>query len=54
MLQDHILRDSGISGVYLNFDNVLDGLHGTIQNFGVSSFTYKDTVPRKAHFLLKL
>lgn len=26
-----------------DFDNVLDSLNGTIQNFGISSFISKDT-----------
>ncbi|RHN77582.1 hypothetical protein MtrunA17_Chr1g0156331 [Medicago truncatula] len=33
VLQDHIMRDSGICDIDLDFDNVLDGLHGTIPDF---------------------
>jgi len=61
VLQDHILRDSGLCGMNLDFDNALDGLHvaipdfdnaldglhGAIPDFDVSSFTRKDTVPPK-------
>ena len=52
MLQDRILRDSGICGMDSNFDNVLDGLRGTISNLNVSDFTSKDTVPLKAQHVL--
>ena len=48
VLQDHILRDSGLCGIDSDFDNALDGLRGTIPNFHVSSFTSKDIVPPKA------
>jgi len=52
VLQDHILRDSGLCGMYSDFDNALDGLRGTIQNFDVSHFTSKDTVLLKAQHVL--
>lgn len=48
VIQDQILRDSGLCGMDLDFDNVLDGLRGTILDFDVSSFTSNDTVPPKA------
>jgi len=35
-----------------DFDNVLDGLCGTIPYFDVSSFTCKDSVPPKAQHVL--
>jgi len=35
-----------------DFDNALDGLHGTIPNFDVTSFTSKDIVPLKAQHVL--
>jgi len=47
-LQDHILRDSELCGMDSDFDNVLDGLRGTIPDFDVSNFTSKDIVPHKA------
>lgn len=52
VLQYHILRDSGICGIDLDFDNALDGLRGTIPDFDVSSFTCKDIVPPKAQHVL--
>jgi len=52
VLQDHILRDSGLSGMDLDFDNALDGLRGAIPDFDVSSFTSKDTIPPKAQHVL--
>jgi len=52
MLLDHILRDIGICGMKSNFDNVLDGLRGTIPDFYVSNFTSKDIVPPKAQHVL--
>jgi len=51
-LQDHILRYIRICGMDSDFDNALDGLHGTIPNFDVSIFTIKDTVPPKAQHVL--
>ena len=35
-----------------DFDNVLDGLCGTIPDFDISNFTSKDTVPLKAQHVL--
>jgi len=52
VLQDHILRDSELCGMDLDFDNALDGFRGAIPNFDVSSFTCKDTVPPKAQHVL--
>jgi len=52
VLQDHILRDSGLCGMDSDFDNALDGLRGTIPNFDVSSFTSKDTASHKAQHVL--
>jgi hypothetical protein len=52
VLRDHILRDSGLCGMDLDFDNALDDLRGAIPNFDVSSFTTKDTVPPKAQHVL--
>jgi len=52
VLQDHILRDSEICGMDSDFDNVLDGLCGTIPDFDISNFTSKVTVPLKAQHVL--
>ena len=52
VLQDHILRGSGLCDMDSDFDNALDGLRGTIPDFDVSSFTNKDTVPPKAQHVL--
>jgi len=53
VLQDHILRDSWVSGMDSDFDNVLDGICGTTPDFDISSCTCKDTVPPKAqHFFV--
>jgi len=52
VLQDYILRDNGISGMYTDFDNALDGLRGTIPNFDISSFTCKDIIPPKAQHVM--
>ena len=51
-LQYHIFRDNEICGMDSDFDNVLDGVHGTIPNFDVGSFTGKDIVPPKAQHVL--
>lgn len=48
MLPDHILRDSGVYGMDLNFDRALDGHSVVIPDFDLNSFTSKDTVPPKA------
>ena len=52
VLQDHILRDSGLCGMDLDFDNALDGLRSVILDSDVSSFTSKDTIPPKAQHVL--
>jgi hypothetical protein len=52
VLQDHILRDSGVCGMDSDFDSALDGLHETIPSFDLSNFTRKDTVPLKAQHVL--
>jgi len=52
VLQDHILRDSGLCDMDSDFDNALDGLRGSIPYFDVSGFTRKDTVPPKAQHVL--
>jgi len=52
VLQYHILRDNGISGMDSDFDNALDGLHGAIPDFNVRRFTCKDIVPSKADRVL--
>ena len=52
VLQDNTYRDSGLCGMDSDFDNALDGLHGTIPNFDVTSFTSKDIVPLKAQHVL--
>jgi hypothetical protein len=52
VLQDHILRDSGLCGMDSDYYNALDGLRGTIPNFDVSSFTSKDIIPPKAQHVL--
>jgi hypothetical protein len=52
MLQDHILRDSGVCGMDSDFDSALDGLHETIPNFDLSCFIRKDNVPLKAQHVL--
>jgi hypothetical protein len=48
VLQDHILRDSGVYGMDSDFHIALDGLCDMILTFDLSSFTSKDTVPHKA------
>jgi hypothetical protein len=52
ILQDHILRNSGVGGMDLDFDNALDGLRNTIPTFDFSNFASKDTVPPKAQHVL--
>ncbi|KAK2402907.1 hypothetical protein QL285_052393 [Trifolium repens] len=52
VLQDHILRDSGVCGMDSDFNNALDGLRDMIPAFDFSSFTSKDTVPPKAQHVL--
>jgi len=46
------LRDSGISGMDSDFDNVLDSLRDTISNFDVNNFTCKDNIPPRAEHVL--
>jgi hypothetical protein len=52
VLQDHILRDSGVCGMDVDFDNALDGLREMIPTLDFSNFTSKDTVPPKAQHVL--
>ncbi|KAK2443362.1 hypothetical protein QL285_014474 [Trifolium repens] len=52
VLQDHILRDSGVCGMDSDFDNALDGLRSTIATVDFSNFASKDTLPRKAQHIL--
>ncbi|PNX70509.1 auxilin-like protein, partial [Trifolium pratense] len=52
ILQDHILRDSGVCGMDLDFDKALDGLRDLIPTFDFSNFASKDTVPPKAQHVL--
>jgi hypothetical protein len=52
ILQDHILRNIGVCGMTLNFDNALDGLPNTIPTFDFSNFASKDIVPPKAQHVL--
>nr|GEU42158.1 RNA-directed DNA polymerase, eukaryota [Tanacetum cinerariifolium] len=48
VLQDHILRDSGICGMDDDYVSALAYLRVTIPSFDFSCFTNKDTVPSKA------
>jgi hypothetical protein len=41
VLQDHILRDSGVCGMDSDFNNALDGLCDMIPAFDFTSFTSK-------------
>jgi hypothetical protein len=52
VLQDHILRDSGVYGMDSDFHIALDGLHDMIPTFDLSSFASKDTVPHKTQHAL--
>ncbi|KAF5811722.1 putative exostosin [Helianthus annuus] len=52
VLQDHILRDSGICGMDSDYVCALACLRDTIPSFDFSSFTNKDTVPPKAQHAL--
>ncbi|KAK2380676.1 hypothetical protein QL285_068351 [Trifolium repens] len=47
VLQDHILRDSGVYGMDSDFHIALDGLRDMIPTFDLSSFTSKDTASNK-------
>lgn len=65
MLHDHILKGSGLYGMYSNFDRALDGLNVAIPNFDraldglsvaipnfdLSSFTRNDIVLPKVKIL---
>ncbi|GJY65944.1 hypothetical protein Tco_0468182 [Tanacetum coccineum] len=48
VLQDHILRNSGICGMDDDYVSALACLRDTIPSFDFSGFTNKDTVPSKA------
>ncbi|GJR90866.1 putative reverse transcriptase domain-containing protein, partial [Tanacetum coccineum] len=48
VLQDHILRDSGICGMDDDYVSALVYLRDTISSFDFSGFTNKDTAPSKA------
>ncbi|PNY15245.1 auxilin-like protein [Trifolium pratense] len=52
VLQDHILRDSGIYGMDSDFNIVLDGLRDMLPTFDISNFASKDTVPQKSQHVL--
>jgi hypothetical protein len=52
VLQDHILRDSGVYDMDSDFHTALDGLRDMIPTFDLSSFASKDTVPHKAQHTL--
>ncbi|MFS7909076.1 hypothetical protein Hanom_Chr01g00090541 [Helianthus anomalus] len=60
VLQDHILRDSGICGMDTDYVCALACLPDTIPSFDFSGFTNKDTAPLKPNmhwrvlFLVKL
>ncbi|KAI3750270.1 hypothetical protein L2E82_20904 [Cichorium intybus] len=47
-LQDHILRDSGICGMDIDYFSALDRLRGTIPDFDCNDFTNKDIAPPKS------
>ncbi|GJT58985.1 putative reverse transcriptase domain-containing protein [Tanacetum coccineum] len=49
VLQDHILRDSGICGMDDDYVSALVCLRNTNLSFDFSCFTNKDTAPFKAH-----
>ena len=52
VLQDHILRDSGICGMDSNYVCALACLRDMIPSFDFSGFTNKDTAPLKAQHAL--
>ncbi|GJY64366.1 hypothetical protein Tco_0465826, partial [Tanacetum coccineum] len=54
VLQDHILRDSGICGMDDDYVSALAYLCDTIQSFNFSVFTNKDTAPSKSQQTLCL
>lgn len=52
VLQDHILRNSGICGMDSDYVCALACLHDTIPGLDFSGFTNKDTAPPKAQHSL--
>ena len=52
ILQDHILRDSGVSGMDSDFDRALSGLRAIIHGFDLSGFVNKNTIPPKVKHAL--
>ncbi|KAL8170377.1 hypothetical protein V2J09_022181 [Rumex salicifolius] len=48
VLQDHILRDSGVEGMDDSFNKVVADMQITLPDFDFSSFTNKNIVPPKA------
>lgn len=52
VLQDHILRDSGIYDMYLDYDRALDGLSDVNLGFDLITFTRKGIIPPKAQHVL--
>ncbi|GJU13398.1 hypothetical protein Tco_1135794 [Tanacetum coccineum] len=52
VLQDHILRDSGICGMDVDYASALACLRDTIPSFDFNIFTNKDTAPSKAQQIL--
>jgi hypothetical protein len=54
VLQEHILRDSGIGNMDSDFGNALDGLLGMIPYIDFISFTNNDIVHHKAHVLVNI
>lgn len=53
VLQDYILRDSGIHGMNIDFDKVLYDFSVVFLDFDLSGFTIKDIVPHKAQHVLE-
>ena len=52
MLQDHILRGSGVSGMDSDLDRALADLRAIIPDFDLSGFANKNTVPPTAQHAL--
>ena len=52
VLQDHILRDSGISGMDSDFCIALNNLHVAIPDYDLDSFVNKGTAPPKPQHIL--
>ncbi|KAL7603985.1 hypothetical protein Lser_V15G19890 [Lactuca serriola] len=48
VLQDHILRDSGIHGMDYDYDCALAALRNKLPDFDLNNFTTKDTAPPKS------